>query len=425
MSELAASTWARPLTVLALFSMVSGCGQSRDETAVESTSGIATSSTPGSISAPSVETSTVTPPPNTEPGRSTEAASGDEPVPGTVTTVPGTVTTVPRTQPRPLDPQGITFAGAFGAFVGGGDTVPDCEGEWDVVPSTPYIGPGSGSLGTLIRGVDLQICFAGFDLTSAIELTVVDPSGGERILTVSAGSTDIGPTELLVDAVGDVPLLAGDGYVATNVGQLDPTTPIGQYRLTARQGDLEAEVTPTVEPYPVHDPDGGWLKPQLDLAARPNRHAGDTIRILLLGFEADASVPLAVYRPEGLTAEGVQFAFVKQLPDAQVNAEGWGYEDVVIPADLPPMTEHPGYCIVTLPALAPPYCQPDLDPVFTLSGDAPPTTGADTTEASTTTETTTAVTAETSTAATSTTVVATTAASPTTSQTTTSDSAPP
>jgi len=177
--------------------------------------------------------------------------------------------------------------------------VPGCDDLWDTVPSTSYIGRGRGPLDTLTRGQSLQICFAGFDTNMPIELTVVDPSGAVRQLTlVPAGSTNVGPTDLLVGAVGDVALEAFDGYLGTRIAQLDPATPLGQYRLTAGQGNVQTEVTPTVQNYPVHHPDGGTLIHQGWQQEVPVR-AGDTLRILMLGFPANATVPLAIYRPDG------------------------------------------------------------------------------------------------------------------------------
>lgn len=417
MRELAASVGARSLLLLALSSTVGACASSPDEAATVSIASAATSvdTSAGSSQGPSAEASTVAPAPTTP----APAGNGD----------PATVIPPTREHPQPVELSQTDFGDVFGTFVGGGDPVPDCAGEWDSVPSTPYIGPGRGTLGTLTRGVDLQICVAGFDLAVPIELTVADPSGAQRMLHISGGSTDVSPTDLLIEATGAVTLRAEGGYLATRVGQIEPTTPLGQYRLIARQGDRQTEVTPTVVPYPVGDPAGGWLKPQLDLADRPDRRAGDTIRILFLGFGPNVTVPLAVYRPAGEAAEGgVKFAFVQELPAARVNAEGWSHHDIVIPDGLAPMTDHPGYCIVTTPALAPSYCQPSLDPLFTVSGDAPATTGIEPIETAATTETTETTsepTTSTTSTTTTTTMEATTTAAPTTAQSTTPSSAPP
>lgn len=375
------AVWRLPMVVM--ISTAIGCDGSPDDATVESTAGdtIVTTST----------------------GAGDSSTAGAE--------RPGVITPPPRPQPQPIDPAGVDFADAFEAFVGGGDSVPGCADLWQAAPSTPYIGAGDGTLGSLIRGLSFQICFAGFDATAPIELTVVDPSGAERVTTLTAaGSTDVVPGDLLVGSAGTVELQVLDGYLGTRIAQLDPATPLGQYRMIARQGDRQAEVTPTVENYPVNDPGGGRLFDEGWQQEVPLR-AGDTRRILLLGFPANAAVPLAVYRPEGPPGVEVRFTFVQRLEDAMVNAEGWGYHDVVIPDGLSSIATLPGYCIVTVPALAGTYCQPYLDLMFTYTGEEAATTTSAMTDTSSVAEA----------SSTTTTVLATTTT--TTIETTTSSSA--
>ena len=366
MTELAAPVWVRSLVGIALLGPAVAC------------SGSAERVTEGSVPASDASSSTSTAGVST----STVSAASTSVVAAGSTGGGGNRTTDGRWV-GPIDPTGTSFVGAFDAFIGGGDPGPGCQDWWDAVPSTPYIGAGREPDTTLTRGDDRQLCIAGFDVTAPISLTVVEPFGEQRVLTLTAAdTTDIEPTDLLDGAVGAVALEASNGYIATKVAQLDPSTPLGVYQLIARQGDREAEWTPTVVS-PAADPYGGWLKPQDAWGEMPQLRAGDVRPILLLGFPPNATVPLAVYRVDSVTDQA-RFTFVQELQAARVGSEGWAYHDVVIPSGLTPLTESPAYCIVTVPALAAPSCQRGFAPVFSFVDDPTSTTVPETIQAPTT-----------------------------------------
>jgi hypothetical protein len=269
----------------------------------------------------------------------------------------------------------------FNSWVGGGDDPGDCYSNWaHQPPESPYIGDGNAERSLLTLGDDKQICLAGFELHAAIEVTINRPDGSAQQVTVTGGGgTEVGPTELLAGDVPGIMVFADHGdYLATDMRQLEPDLPQGEYVLTADQAGLHAEVLLEATHGVLGDPDLARLKPQYSYDDSLSVVVGDRLDVLLLRFEPNADVPLFLYRNTGRfrhhgegsqEGDGVDFEFVEQLTSVRVNADGWARSGITVPFGLTATTSEfgPDYCIVTLPELMTPYCQPATTFSFDLS----------------------------------------------------------
>jgi hypothetical protein len=181
---------------------------------------------------------------------------------------------------RNLPPQGVERQVTFGAA---GDSLcypktrvqiifdrrpfpPPAEGvEGGFVPPNRYAEPEVGE--------GFWICPAGFDLTKSLRVAVTDPTGKTQVKVLPPKNPNRSNQSLW---------------------QWDPRPgdPLGEYRVTATQGELHAERTFRLHPA---------SKPNISLVATDiPPQPGDDLRVMLVGFNPRERVRLNVY---GLDAE--------------------------------------------------------------------------------------------------------------------------
>lgn len=257
------------------------------------------------------------------------------------------------------------FEAAFSSFIGGGLQDSCQDFAFDQFDS-PTIGFGDDLLtpddpARLVLGYDYDICFVGLDPDEQFEITVEAPSGTRSYSAESVFPEEGALRALFVDD-GRAQILL-DSSLASARDRLDDPSMPGEYRITATQGDTVA--TRTVEIVTGEQPVGERRMIPIDERAWSSAQSGDTLRMILIGFPADAEVPLAVYRL-GAIADGVNQAdFELQTPieSAAVGGQGWGYHDLVLPeVDV---DGDNGICIATIAALAELSCRP-WDPVINV-----------------------------------------------------------
>jgi hypothetical protein len=318
------------------------------------------------------------------------------PVTGPITAAPDTaapateppITAPPETPP----PSSATSAPAspwptvFSSWTGAGDPSDTCGGYLDFigVPPVPFLGFGfdlddpSGPA-TLRVGLPVELCLGGFDVTRPMRLTIVGDGWTREVEVLPSGSADAS-----VDAVFDpegpasVGFGVNDGAVAYLVSQRERLTlPDGSYSVTADQEGLSVSRTVNVVSGDLGDPVARILTSD-DPFAWQGVTPGRTLTVVLVGFPADSTVPLALYRGSdrfiplgspGASAfgDGYEFEFVVELPPARVDGRGWGYYDFVVPDVEPQVGITWDYCLATVPELRAQFCQPGNDAVFDVA----------------------------------------------------------